>query len=179
MTANGLMIQPEAFALVPFRVLWERDKSKDKIVAIGELSYMYFMADYTSDYADIIDEEIRDAEVRKESILKKGWQPDEAVKEAINFYRGRQGTVALQLLEDSRSGINKLSTYLRNINFDETTTNKAGEVLPKHDIKKFADTIRQVPAILSALKELEEAVKKEKEAERGLRGGRAKGMYAD
>jgi hypothetical protein len=91
-----------------------------------------------------------------------------------------QRTPALNLLEDAIAGISKLSTYLRDISFDETEVNeKTGEVKPKHDIKKYADTIKQIPAIVNALNELRETVRKEQEIEKGLRGNRKKGMYMD
>jgi hypothetical protein len=178
---NGvLQIQPEAYALEPFKALWIRDKSKNKDNAIRELSFVYFMVDYTSDFADILDEATREIEVKKSLNLEATWNPDKIVQEAIEFYKSRQGTVALKLLEDSRLGISKLSNYIRDINFNDVEINeKTGEVKPTHDIKKFADTIKQIPAIISALKELEDTVKKEREAEKGLRGGRSKGMYAD
>ena len=69
---------------------------------------------------------------------------------------------------------------MRSINFNEVEINeKTGEIKPKHDIKKFADTIKQIPAIVEALNTLEESVKKEQQAEKGLRGGRQKGLYVD
>jgi len=85
----------------------------------------------------------------------------------------------LGLLQDARSGIKKLSKYLKDINFDEVIVSDKGDVKPKHDIKKYADTIRQIPSILQALDDLEEAVKKERDVQKGLRGGREKPMYAD
>lgn len=178
---NGvLQIQPEAYALEPFKALWIRDKSKNKDNAIRELSFVYFMVDFTSDFADILEDSAREVEVKKSLNLETSWKPDKLVQSAMDFYRSRQETVALKLLEDSRLGISKLSNYIRDINFNDVEINeKTGEVKPTHDIKKFADTIKQIPAIIAALKELEDTVKKEREAEKGLRGGRSKGMYAD
>ena len=175
-----LQIQPEAYMLKPFKEIWERDKSKDKRIALEELAYIYFMADFTSDFSDILDEEERHNEVVRSVITIPKWHPDELVINTMEFYTSRQRTIALTLLEDARHGISKLSSYLRDINFNEVDVNpNSGEVKPKHDIKKFADTIRQIPAIVGALKELEETVKKEQESERGLRGGKEKGMYVD
>lgn len=45
-----LNISPEAFALLPFKKIWTRDKTSKKEKAIAELSYIYFMADPRSDY---------------------------------------------------------------------------------------------------------------------------------
>ena len=63
---NGvLQIQPEAYALEPFKALWTRDKTKNKDNAIKELSFIYFMVDFTSDFADILEDSIREVEVKK------------------------------------------------------------------------------------------------------------------
>lgn len=175
-----LQIHPEAYGLQPFKKILDRDKSKDKKIALEELSYIYFMTDYTSDFMNIIDEKERNKEVIKSTITIKDWKPDKDVEEALKFYEERQYTIKLGLLWDARHGISKLSHYLRDINFEENEINdKTGEVKPKHDIKKYADTIKQIPGILEALDTLEEAVKKERDVQKGLRGGREKGMYAD
>lgn len=43
-------ISEEAFAMKPFKQIWNRDKSQSKDKAISELSYVYFMQDPRSDY---------------------------------------------------------------------------------------------------------------------------------
>ena len=176
----NLQIQPEAYALAPFKVLISRDKTKNKTVGIKELAYIFYMVDYKSDFISIIDEEERNEQVKKFVELPKEWKPDKKVLEAIEFYKQRSTTTSLLLLEDARIGISTLSKYMRGINFNEVEINeKTGEIRPKHDIKKFADTIKQIPAIVEALNTLEESVKKEQQAEKGLRGGRQKGLYVD
>ena len=175
----NLQIQPEAYALTPFKKIWERDKSKDKKRAIAELSYIYFLVDWASDFSNILDKDERKIEVIKACVPIKDWKPDKLVQDAEKFYNERQQTIKLNLLQDARMGINKLSHYLRDINFGKVEINKkTGGVKPKHDAKKYADTIKQIPSIVEALDSLEEAVRKEKEVQKGLRGGREKGMYA-
>ena len=177
---DKLRIQPEAYALIPFKKIWDRDKSKGKVVALEELAYIYYLTDYQSDFVNDPDDSERDKAVRKQCITNSKWEPDKVVKEAIEFYKEMQETIAIKLLDNARAGINKLSLYIRDINFEETTLSVNGEVRPKHDIKKFADTIKQIPDILKALKQLEEAVKLEKEvATNKLRGDRTKSPYED
>ena len=50
-----LQIQPEAYALRAFKVLWDRDKTKGKDKAIIELAFVYFMTDFKSDFTDVIE----------------------------------------------------------------------------------------------------------------------------
>jgi hypothetical protein len=175
-----IQIDPVAYTLEPFKVLWTRDKSKNKEIAQAELAFVFFTCDYKSDFYNIAEEEIKEGEVVRHCFKDKKWAPDDKVRAAQEFYKERQKTFSLILLEDAVHGISKLSSYLRDINFEENEVNpKTGEVKPKHDIKKYADTIKTIPEILKALNTLQEAVKKEQESNRALRGGREKGMYTD
>ena len=96
-----LQIQPEAYALAPFKALISRDKTKNKAVGIKELAYIFYMTDYKSDFINIIDEEERDEQVKKFVELPKEWKPDKKVLEAIEFYKQRSTTTSLLLLEDA------------------------------------------------------------------------------
>ena len=176
----NVSIDPIAYTLEPFRKLWNRDKSKNKIQAKNELAFTYFTTDYKSDFYNIPDITLREKEVAKHVFKDENWEPDKAVREAQAFYKERQKTFSLVLLDDAIYGISNLSRYLREVSFDDVKVDaKSGKVRPKHDIKKYADTIKQIPAILDSLKALEEAVQKEQETDNKLRGGREKGMYAD
>lgn len=172
---------PEVLLLSPFKVIYDRDKSKDKTIATEEIAYIWFFIDYKSDFRVILDDDERTAEILKTlTNLSKNWKPDKVILEAIKFYQKMNYSIKLQLLDNCISGINKLSTYIKDINFDDVDMNpKTGEIKPKHDIKKFVDTMKQIPDILEALDKTMEAVKSEKDAESDLRGGRKKGMYVD
>ena len=174
-----LQIDPAAYLLEPFSKIWKRDKSKTKEKALKELAFVYYTCDYKSPYAQNTSMEDRDREVKTHVYGDPETEVDELVVRAQEFYRERQKTFSLILLEDAVSGITKLSKYLRDVNFEENEINpKTGEAKPKHDIKKYADTIKTIPDILKSLNTLQEAVKKEQEAEANLQGGRKKGMYA-
>ena len=178
----NVQIDPIAYTLLPFKTIWDRDKSKTKEKAKAELAFIFFTVDYKSVYYNQPDEEEREKEVIRHLFKenKNKWKPDKIVREAQNFYKDKQKTFSLSLLENAMIGINKLSLYLRDISFDEVEINdKTGEVKPKHDVKKFADTVKTIPDIMKSLQLLEETVKKEQEQKNSLRGGREKGMYAD
>ena len=175
-----VQIDPIAYTIEPFKTIWKRDRTKTKETAQGELAYIYFTCDYKSDFYNITDEETRQIEVAKHCFSGKKWSPDKLIEDAQEFYKERQKTFSLLLLEDAVHGIGKLSRYLRDINFEENEVNeKTGEIRPKHDIKKYADTIKTIPDIMKSLNTLQEAVKKEQESNNSLRGGREKGMYTD
>ena len=160
-------IDPVAYTLIPFKKIWDRDKSKDKSKSKNELAFVYFSVDYKSDFYNIPNVEQREIEVIKHLFKGEKYSPDKVVREAQEFYKERQKTFSLVLLENALLGLEKLSTYFRDIDFDE------------YDPKKFADTVRQLPAIIESLKRTEEAVQKEQESDSRLRGGREKGLYTD
>jgi len=175
-----IQIDPIAYTLGPFKTIWKRDKTKNKENAQAELAFVYFTCDYKSVFYNEPDEQEREVEVIKHCFKDKKWSPDKVIRDAQEFYKERQKTFSLILLEDAIFGISKLSKYLRNVNFEENEKNeKTGEMRPKHDIKKYADTIKTIPDIMKALNTLQEAVKKEQESAKALRGGRKKGMYMD
>jgi len=172
-----VQISPEALVLEPFAVIWNRDKSKDKAIAIAELAAVYFMADFKSDYNSIFNEEERLKQIV--SVLKAlpdSWKPDKEFVEAINFYRERSKTASTELYEASVIALGKLDKFLRNISLAET--DKSGK--PKYNAKQINDTIKSLPDTVKKIKELEDIVKKEQEAQNNnLRGGRQKGLYVD
>lgn len=175
-----LQIDPTAYMLSPFKKLWDRDKTKNKEKVLRELAYIYYLCDYKSPYAGNTSPEERDIEVKRHVYGKEDVSVDDKVLEAIEFYKERQKSFSLILLEDALTGIARLSKYLRNINFEDNEINeRTGEVKPKHDIKKYADTVKTIPDILKSLNILKDAVEKEQESENSLRGNRTKGMYAD
>ena len=47
---NKVIVHPEALLIQSFKLLWDRDKSKDKARALKELAYVYFMTDFKSPY---------------------------------------------------------------------------------------------------------------------------------
>ena len=58
-------VSPEALQLKPFKLIYNKDKSKNKEQAFLELSFVYFFADPRSDYQYITDEEDRIEAIKK------------------------------------------------------------------------------------------------------------------
>lgn len=111
-------IEPEALLLAPFKVLWDRDKSKDKNKVMAELSVIYFMEDPRSDYQYLVDREMRSQEIIKGEGFSEGWHPDAEIMRAMEFYASFK-PISASLLEDTRFAIDKLRETLRTINLNE------------------------------------------------------------
>lgn len=168
-------LSEEAFTLIPFKKIIDKDKTKNKSKAIKELSYVYFFTDYRSIFANEVDEKKRTEEIRKHVGLPEDWVPDETVKEAIQFYRERQESISLKLLRHAYKAVEKISQYFDSV--DLTEHDKSGK--PKYNAKQLAETIEKVGPIYEALKKVQLQVEKDQQEAAQLRGGREKGMYAD
>lgn len=164
-TNYQLNISPQAYTLIPFKNLWERDKSKEKDQAKKELAYVFFNNDYKSTFFNEPNEHTRKRIIIEHLFGKDSdWEPDEKVKEAEEFYQEYRDTFSLRLLKDAMYGLNSLREHFRN---------------PGEDIKKYVETIEKIPKLIDALEKVEQRIKKEQETDNKLRGGREKGMYTD
>ena len=103
----NIVISPEALMLVPFRKIWERDKSKDKNKALLEITFIYFIEDPRSDYQYLVDRDTRQEEIIKGIGLPSNWKPDKLIKEACELYSSFK-PMSAGLLEDTRYFVNNL-----------------------------------------------------------------------
>lgn len=167
-----LGFEPEALTLEPFKKLWERDRTKSKKKAFSDFAFVYFMADYKSDFADLLDEDLRKEEVGKAvyGIEDYKYKEDKAIEKAIDFYKERQQTVSSRLLEDSRTAIAKISSFLGAINTKEMKTT---------DVAKITSMVGAIDKMLETMTNLEARVKKEIESKTGIKGGREKTVFED
>jgi hypothetical protein len=173
---NQIVISEEAYLLLPFKKLWDRDKSKSKGRALAEMAYIYFMEDFKSDFSDIVDEPAREAEVLNSIDLPPSWKEDGVVREAREFYRKRSEEITpLLLLRDAKVVIDRMRTYFREIDF--LALDKNGK--PKYDIDKVARVVERSAAILENLNKLEQMIKKEVQNKKDRVGSRVKATFED
>ena len=109
-----IVISEEAFALKPFRQIWQRDKTVNKDKAIMELGFIYFFCDPRSDYQYLVDDKERMEAIKEGEGLPPKWEPDRIVTEAMEFYKSFKPISAL-LLEDTRFMVNKFRAKLRGL----------------------------------------------------------------
>jgi hypothetical protein len=172
-----LNFEPEVLAIKEFNGIVKRDKSKGKVVAIAELSYVWFFCDYKSDFVQIIDEDERSIEIASSlDGLPKSWKPDQVVLNAVKYYRERSATVTSRMLEDSRSIVDNMSKWAKiaALHLDEMLGDK-----PRYDISKVQAFIRDVPKMLDTLNSLEEKVLRENDSTDKHRGSQEKSMLED
>lgn len=168
-----LKISEEAFTIAVFRDIWERDKTKDKRIALAELGYVYHFADPRSDYQSIVSEiERENAIIEGEGLLK--WKPDELVKDAIEYYC-KFKPMASYLLEDTRTAIDKVRKFLAGI--DLNAVDEKGK--PIYAINTVVNAIKQIPVLIKEFDEAEKALNKDLQAVSKMRGNSEKTIMED
>lgn len=167
-------VDPEALLLAPFKAIYDRDKRKDKSMAMQELAYIYFMSDPRSDYQYLVDEEVRSDEITKGLGMPKGWKEDVVVKRARAFYESFKPASA-GLLEDTKIAVNKLRHLLRNIDLEETDDKGR----PVYTLNTITATIKQIPGLVKDLDEAERALSRDIMQEAKARGSQSKSLLED
>lgn len=166
-----LVISEEAMLLKPFKTIWKRDKSRDKLIAQQELGYVYFMEDPRSDYMMFLDRDERDKQIRKGEGIKDDWKPDAIVNEAMAFYSNFKTDAAL-LLEKTRNNVKKIEDIL-----DSIDVNEADDPLVALD--KLVNITAKLPKLSLDIAEAERKMVAEIIEADQIRGNQEKSMFED
>lgn len=159
---NVLSIHPEALMIQEFKMLWDRDKKKDKEKALQDLAYVYHTTDFQSIYRNYHPDS-RDAKIKLDIYGDREYAVDLHIIAAQNKYKELQTTLSMEILSDAEFGIDKLRTYFRGVDFTEDEEGKAA--------KNFIANVKQLGDLVKGLKSLREEVEKELADQMQLRGG--------
>jgi len=152
---NVVKVAPELLNIPEFKVIWDRDKSKDKGVAYKEIFYIYFTTDYKSVY-NAYPEHEREARVIKDFIRDDKWIPDDEIKAACIKYDELQVTPTLRLLQSARTATDKLSQFF---------------LIQDPEHKNYTSNLEKLGRLIESMDKLEEKVKKEQTNSNRVRGG--------
>lgn len=165
----SLRVSDEAWALLPFKKLLDRDKTKNKDVAFKEMMFIYFFADIKSDYMILTSEEERIKEIKKDIGLPEKWSLDADIKAAIDFYQKRSLSVIAKLYINALKAANAVSEYLTQTEALLAERDNNGK--PVNTITTIVGGIKQIKTIMQDLKAAEKEVLKEKEDMEGRKKG--------
>lgn len=171
-----VVIAPEVLLLEPFSKIVKRNKNKD--FAQKELAFIYFYADYRSDYMYIVDEKERKEEIKKDLKLPEKWDIDKVLESAIIFYKERSKTINAVLYEDACKAAIDISSYLRKTNELLEERDESGK--PIVDITKIVNALGKVPIIMKNLNIAHQELIKEQEiTENRTKGSKQFNMFED
>ena len=145
---------PEAINLKVFGDIWKRDKSKDKELALKELSFVWFYCDVRSHFL-ILTPEVRVGEIIKDVNLPKDWKPDKLVKAAIEYYENNR-TMLEEMYEGALMAAQTITEVCKNSR-DYITTSDDKVVAAQ----KLNGMLKDLPTSMAKLKEAESQYLKE------------------
>ena len=173
--SNGVVVLDPARLIIPeFNTLWKRDKTKDKVKAIKEISFIVFMYDLSVDnpYRGYLETE-RMLVIKRDFFNDTNWEPDKEVTQAIKKFKELTETTNSRLLGSARSAAEKLAFYFEEVNFKEMDS----QGKPKYSARELASNLAAVGSIVKSLSQLEEQVRKESLDSSLARGASDIGMY--
>tara|TARA_R110002124_G_scaffold281430_1_gene455723 strand:- start:86253 stop:86807 length:555 start_codon:yes stop_codon:yes gene_type:complete len=164
----SLTVSEEAWGLVPFKKILDRDKSKDKSRALAEVLFVWFWSDIKSDYR-IMEPEIRLEELKKDiANLPNKFVIDDIIQGAIDCYE-KHKTIIQKLHEKSLVSANDVGNYLENTKaLLEERDNQGRPIIKIADITRG---LKDVKIIMKELKETEKEVIKEQHDTSGKKKG--------
>lgn len=173
-----LTVSEEAWALSAFKKILDRDKSKDKTIALKEMSFIYFYSDIKSDYQYITNKEDRINEIIKDIDLPKNWKIDNVIQEAINLYEKLSKTIIQTLYTQTLKAASDIGEYFSNTKELLAERTSSGSTVT--DISKITASIQRVPKLMADLKAAYKEVIKEQEDNVGKKkGSKTMGMFED
>lgn len=165
----------EAIMLTPFKNVISRDKTKDKSLALKELTFLWFYADITSPYTAIIELSDRAEEIKKDIDLPNDWKIDKALNEAIEFYKVRSKTIIHSLYDSAMiaaAAINDVFKDAKNL-INESDDKIAAT-------QKVIMALEKVPKVMANLKEAEKELLRQIEDNEGKKvGSKSKNIFED
>lgn len=165
----------EAFLVKKVRDLYNADKSADKEKFMQQLSYIYFMADPRSPYAEFSDEE-KLCQLKQFEGFSKTFSPTKALIDATEDYKRLTTTTSMRLLNSMRAAIQKIGDFLEQVDlFEEDEKGK-----PKYNADRIAAMTDKVPNLAKKLIETEKIVDSEiLEVGRARGGNDSKKVFED
>lgn len=150
----------EALQIPPFKEIWERDKSKNKEVALQEFTYIEFMTSAlkTNPYKGY-SEDKKEEVIRKDVIKEESWKPDELVLQGMVKIRQFQteGSESYSLYLSAVAAKNKLQDFFNTFNMNKVNMKTGAPIYKPRDITSaLQDLDRTIVSLQSLEKKVEE-----------------------
>lgn len=147
---NKIVPSAECLTISEFAEIWNRDKNKS--LAIKEIAYIYFIADYKSAYNNypLL---VKESKVKEDIIKDPNWKEDSIVSLAIKKYEDLQITPTLRLLKSARKALEEITRYYQTVR------------ITSRDILSISSSLEKLGRITESFDKLENKVKNELQKE--------------
>lgn len=147
---------PNKLLIKEFKAIWNKDKTKDKHVALEELSFIYYVSDFKSPYVNGYSSGDLYKIVQESFISDKKWKVTKDIKDAIAKYKELQETKTIKLFKAADRAIDNLINYFDGVKLEDIDEDK------RHDIAaKIMNNLQKVAPVASAIEETRKKVEKE------------------
>ena len=165
--------EPEILLIREFKVLYDRDKSKNKARLWKELTYIYLAIDWKSLYSQYSEQE-RHTEALSDSGITETEFNDPIFREACRKYKSLQeSNKSIKLLRAARMAADQFVEYFETI-IDLNERDQNGK--PVFSAEKVMKEMGQLSKVHEQLTILEAQVKQEMEIQTGTRAGVSEGF---
>ena len=162
---NKVVLNPDVLNIPVFKIIYDRDKSKEKNQAFRDLSYIYHMADNNSIYADFPQNK-REEMIKIDFKIEEDYSKDVEIQSAIVKYREYAESPKQRLLRAAKNKIGEFGEFMDTTSLTVDTVDSIQKIF-----KDLSNTIANFD-------KLEEAVKKEKESNTSkVRGNKSISMF--
>ena len=148
-------VSPEALLIEPVKVLWEKDKTKRKEVALLQIAYVVFMLSPKKNNPFYgFKEEERESRIMKNLKIKKDFIQEEDVVKFYDFYKDylRESSPTLRYYESALAAAKTVQDFLGTVDLNKKT--KTGTPLYKPvDITRALKDTEEVVQNLFNLKD--------------------------
>jgi len=150
----------EILLIFPFKEIWERDNSKNKELAIKELSYIYFLVSpkKSNPYSGY-SEEIRGVKIIEGLWKEETYEINELVEIGIKKYQEflEQASPSMRYFNAVKQGIEQTIKFFQNIDFSE----KTDKGIPVYKISEVIPALKSANEVLKSMTDLQERVEQE------------------
>lgn len=167
-----LTVSEEAWGLLPFKKILDRDKTKDKSIANKEILFVFYYCDIRSIYLDMEPEEVKISEIKKDINLSKDWEIDTVMKDAIDLYNKSNQSIIQKLYKQAIKSASDIGDYLENT--AELLEERDNHGKPIVDISKITTALGRIPKLMGDLNAAYKEVVKEQEELGGQKKGSKK-----
>jgi len=168
-------VAPQALWIPEFKDIWEADESDNKDIAMNELAYVYYIADYKSPYLSALTPDLVAQTVAKDFMKDSNYEPNELVLKAIAKYKELKLTPSMLLLNASLKTVHNLIDYMENVDLQER--DQHGKPLYKPN--DVTGSLAKIGGIVDSINKVRSNVEREIMTTATLRGQRVKGNRED
>lgn len=145
---------PETLLIEPFKGIWERDKTKEKNVAIQEFGYIEFMTSMLKSNPFREYPDSKKEEVIKQSLKLDKWRPDKLVIDGIKTVKKFQteGSITYAYWLSNKAAIEKMIDFFNNFNIDERNMKSGMPIYKPKDITSAVADAEKTLTTLNAVK---------------------------